>query len=230
MPFNIFRRKPLETGQGLDKGWQFHSRPNTLETVGYVFRIDADGVRYPVTRLSPEVLEGPEAGVSVHQRLDVKASAFARFLEVVDVSADASVGRTRSLEFEINEPVRILATDAAMEAVLEPVLKDFRPKAGNSYYVIRQTRSAKSMTFRINSDLMAELGGEAKVSANLRAGAKLDVGIGNAYSIHAKFPERLLVTFQPERILRVSAGLAEAGSYGLAPVTQTLDWREPAAN
>lgn len=229
MPFSIFRRKSPETGQGLEKGWQFYARPNTLETVGYVFRIDRDGVRFPVTGLNPEVMEGQEAGVRVHQRLKVKASALARFLDLVDFSADASLGRTRTLDFEINEPVRILATDAAMEAELEPFLEGFRPKEGNSYYVIRQTRSATSMTFRLNSDLIAELGGEAKVSANLRVGAKLEVGIGNAYEIHAEFPERLLVTFQPERIIRVSAGLAEAGSYGLAPVTQTLEWREPAA-
>jgi hypothetical protein len=228
MRFSIYRRKPPQTGVGLETGWQFFAYPNTLETVGFVFRIGGDGIRLPVAFLAPNVIQGQEAGIHVHQRFEVKASVLARFLNLIDLSADTSVGHKRTLNFEIKEPIRTLTTDAAIEAELEPFLEGFRPDEDSSYYVIRQTRSATSMTFRFGSDLMAELGGEAKVSANLCAGAKLNLGSETAYEIDAKFPERLLVTFQPERIVRISAGLAKAGSYGLAPVTKTLEWREPA--
>lgn len=229
MPFSIFKRKPKAIDEGLEQGWQFYARPNTLEQVGYVFRIDGDGVRFPVVQLAPKTMEGPEAGVRVHKRIEAKAGVLARFLDLIDVSANASVGRTRTLDFEIREPIRILSTDSEIETALDGFLDGFTPKDGNRYYVIRQTRSASSMSFRITSDLLAELGGEAAVSANVNAGLTLNALNGHEFEINQTFPERLLVTFQPERIERVSAGLAGSGAYGLTPVTQALEWREPAA-
>lgn len=229
MAFTIFKRRPKGKDTGLERGWEFYSRPNTLEPVGYVFRIDENGVRIPVTNLNVETTEGIEAGVKVTQRLEVKAGVLARFLELIDLSADANVGRTRVLEFEIHDPVRTSSTDMAVDPAIKDFLSDFTGKKGSRYFVIRQTRSAKSMTFRLTADLVAELGGEGKVTSGLKASAKLNVDRAGSYEIHQAFPERLLVTFQPDRIERVTAGLVEGGAYDLTPNEELLDWREPAS-
>ncbi len=228
MAFNIFKRRRREPEMGLERGWQFYARPNTLEPVGYVFRIDADGVRFPVTRCDVDTEEGIEAGVRVTQRLEVKAGIVARFLDLIDLGAEANVGRSRLLEFEIHEPIRVSSTDVAMEAAMKDFLRDFTGKKGNRYFVIRQTRSATSMIFRLSADFVADLGGEGKVSGGLKGGAQLKVDRAGNYEVHKAFPERLLVTFQPDRIERVAAGLAEEGGFGLTPTTETLVWREPA--
>ncbi len=228
MVFSILKRKPKTIEPGLERGWQFYARPNTLETVGYVFRIDEDDVRYPVTRLKVKTEKGVEAGVKVSQRMDVKAGVLARFLELIDLDADASIGRARLLEFEINEPIRVMTTEVAMEAALKKFQRGFTGKKGSRYYVICQTRSASSMTFRLSADFVAELGGEGKLSEDLKAGASLKVGRSGVYEIHQAFPERLLVTFQALRLERISAGLAEEGALGLVPATEMLEWREPA--
>lgn len=230
MPFNIFKRQPKQPDSGLERGWQFYARPNTLEPVGYVFRIDEHGVRFPVTQFPVETVEGVEAGVKVQQRIELKAGVLARFLELLDLSADTSAGRARVLDFEIHEPIRVSSMDVAIEGALRDFLDGFTAKKGHRYYVIRQTRSATSMTYSLTSEFLAELGGEAEVSAGLKAGARLKVAGGDRYEIHQEFPERMLVTFQPERIERVSFGLAEGGAFGLTPVADTLDWREPPAS
>ena len=92
MAISIFGRKRKQPEPGLERGWQFHARPNNLEPVGFVFRIDRHGVRYPVTQLEVESDEGVEAAVKVRQRMEVKVGALARFLQIIDLNADASVG------------------------------------------------------------------------------------------------------------------------------------------
>lgn len=228
MVFSFFKRKRRQPEMGLERGWQFYARPNTLEPVGYVFRIDEDGVRFPVTHFQVEQEEGVEAGVKVSQRVEVKTGILARFLELIDLGADASFGRTRVLEFEIHDPIRVSSTDVAMDAALKDFLREFTGKEKNRYFVIRQTRSASSMTFRMSAELVAELGGKGKVSDGLKAGATLKVDRAGQYEVHQTFPERLLVTFQPDRIERVTAGLAEEGAFGLTPTVEMLEWRETA--
>ena len=227
MAFSILRRKRKEHEIGLERGWQFYARPNTLEPVGCVFRIDKEGVRFPVTRLDVETEEGVEAGVKITQRTEAKVGVLARFLEIIDLSAKANVGQARVLEFEIQDPIRVLSTDVAIAAALKDFLGEFVGKKGNRYFVIRQTRSAKSMKFRLTAEQLAELGGEGKVSAGLKAGASLKLNRGGTCEINQPFPERLLVTFQPDGITRLKAGLAEEGAYGLTPTVETLEWREP---
>lgn len=228
MAFSVFRRKRDRGDELLDRGWQFYTQPTTLEPVGTVFRIDGDGVRYLVDRLDVPVDQGPEAGARVVRRTEVRLGVVARFLGLIGISANAAVGRTQLLEFETQEPIRTVSHDADVVGPLARFLRHFTPEEGSRYFLIRESRSARAVTFHLSNEQIAELGGEGPVGAGLSAGASVRVGRSGTFEIAQPFPERLLVTFLPYRIAQLTAGLGAAEpQLGLAPADGPLDWREP---
>ena len=66
------------------------------------------------------------------------------------------------------------------------------------------------------------------MSADVTAGASFRVRGSGTYEVTQPFPERLLVTFPPYRLTRLTAGLAGAEpQLGLVSADGPLDWREP---
>jgi hypothetical protein len=62
----------------------------------------------------------------------------------------------------------------------------------------------------------------------MTAGASFRVRGSGTYEVTQPFPERLLVTFPPYRLTRLTAGLAGAEpQLGLVSADGPLDWREP---
>lgn len=205
----------------------FFNQPTNLEPPGTVFRIDAGGCRFIVDRLTVEVDEGPEASSRLEQRMEVKLGVLARFVGLVPIGANVGGGRVQTLEFEVHDPVRAVTTDVALRAPLDILLEQLERRPDDRYFVIRETRSASGIIYRLSEGQVAELGGEGPVHAALSAGASLSAKGAGVYEITQPFPERLRVTFMPEEIKRVSAGLAGEPRLGLVPVTTALEWCEP---
>lgn len=157
MGFSIFKRRKTAPDFGLERGWQFYSRPNAIDVVGSIFRIDDDDVRFPVHRVDVGVDSTKEPGVSITTRAEITVGILARFLDLVHLSASAAVDKVRTLEYVLQQPERTSTTDVAIDAAMESFLAGFAGKKDNRYYVVRQTRSAMSMTFRLTEQLMTDL-------------------------------------------------------------------------
>lgn len=161
--------------------------------------------------------------------MDVKLSVLARFLGLVPIGANVGSGRVQTLEFEIHDPVRAITTDVALRAPLDVLLEQLERRPDNRCRgpnETRETRSASGIVYRLSKGQVTELGGEGPVHAALSAGASLSAK-GSGVEITQPFPERLRVTFIPEEIKCVSAGLAGEPRLGLVPVATALEWRQP---
>jgi hypothetical protein len=119
------------------------------------------------------------------------------------------------------------AFDAAPNQALAPALKDLNYRVDNRYYIIRETRSATTMVYRLTQSQVAAIGGEASLSAAFGVKAALDIGQGGLYEINQEFPQRMHVMFLAEEIAPVKSGLAGAQPVlGRRPVRHALVWSE----
>jgi hypothetical protein len=227
VPVSLFGCDKLEPAAVLEAGWQLYARPTTLEPVGTLFRIDERRRRFIVEAVAVETREGTEAAAKVKQRLQANICCFARFLGLDSYRGRLSARNAETLEFEIVSPFRQFASDAAMEKALAPALARFEYRAGNRYYVIRETRSATAMTYRLTQAQLGEIGGEASLAAALGAGAKLGAGQSGRYEINQSLPHRMRVMFLAEEIAPVKVGLAGSQPVlGRRPVREPLVWSE----
>ena len=226
MPFSLFGKAKREVAQILEAGWQLYAKPTTLEPVGTIFRIDQDRRRFMVDELSVPIREGNEVAASVKEKIRVNVGFFARFLGLDGAGGELRAGDEEVLEFEIVDTVRQLATDVALDKALAPVLATLN-KAGNRYYIIRETRSATAMTYRLTREQLGKLEAKVPVNSAVNVGATLQAGSGGLHEIDQKFPERMRVMFLAEEIGPLRAGLAAAEpTLGRMPVRQVLIWSE----
>jgi len=227
MPISLFGVDKLEPAAVLEAGWQLYARPTTLEPVGTLFRVDEKRRRFVIGEVAVETREGTEAAARVQQRLQANIGFFARFLGLDRCSGKLSAPNAEALEFEIVSPFREFAFDAAMEKAMAPVLARLHYRAGNRYYVIRETRSATAMTYRLTQAQLREIGGEASLAVALGAGAKVGAGQGGRHEIKQTFPQRVRVMFLAEEIAPLKPGLAGGQpALGRRPVREPLVWSD----
>lgn len=228
MGFFFGKKKGESPTPGLETGWQFYSKPTSTDPPGTIFRIDPHGVRYAVDKLDVKIENSVEGGGKTVHSGKTSVSIFARFLDATLIGAEAKGDKTNKLEFEINEPQLERTTDVEIKKVIDPYLVTFNFKQGNRYFIIREARSASSMTYRITEGQLVELGGKGTITADIGAGATVGNQKDGLQEIHQKFPERMRVMFLPEEIAPIGANLGTAGpKLGLLPVRETLEWREP---
>jgi hypothetical protein len=227
MPFSLFGSDSKKPAQLLDEGWQLYAKPTTLEPVGTLFRIDEQGRRFLVDEIAMQTREGAEAAARVQQRVQASVGMFARFLGLDSYSGKLGAQDAETLEFEIVNPVRQVVNDVALDKALAPVIASLNYRADNRYYVIRDTRSATAMTYRLTTQQLGSIGGEASLAMALGAGAQIGVGHGGLYEINQTFPERMRVMFLAEEIAPVKAGLGGAKpELGHMPVRTMLVWND----
>lgn len=226
MPISLFGRDQTKP-EILEEGWQLYAKPTTLEPVGTLFRIDDAGRRFLVDQVVVETLEGTEAVAKVKQQVQANLGFFTRFLGLDSFSGKLGGQDTETMEFEIVNPMRQTTFDAAMDRAMTPVLASLKYRADNRYYVIRETRSATAMTYRLTQAQLGEIGGDMSLAVALGAGAKISAGQGGLYEISQTFPDRMRVMFLAEEIVPVKAGLAGGQPMlGRIPVRHPLVWSE----
>jgi esterase/lipase superfamily enzyme len=228
MAFTLFGKKGRQPDDLLPPGWQFYSRPTSLEPPGTVFRIDPDGRRFIVTQLTPAVLRGPEPGASRIERIETRMSVLARLFGLQPMGVRLAAGTVKTLRFQIIEPVRTSTTDAVMDDVLRPFVAAMEFRKGNRYFVIRETRSATAMIYFLSKEEIGEVGGEAAIIAAGEGDVTLGVGSADLSEVTQSFPERLDVMFLADEIRPVVANLgAGEDALGRAAVAAPFDWVDP---
>ena len=223
MGFFKKKRKP-SPNRILQEGWQFYHRPTTLEPVGTVFRIDDEHRRYIVDELTIETSRGKEAGGHLEDQTEVGAGMLARLLGI-GPEVDSHAKTTEKVVFELRQAEREISTDMAVATALDPFLEKLKYRVDNRYFLIRECRWARAMTYRLSKQRVAEFGGETTLHESLTIGANLKSGNSRAYEIDCAFDQEMRVMFLPEEIKPVSAGLGLAQpELGLTPVVTPLVW------
>ena len=225
MPISLFGKDERKPADILEEGWQLYAKPTTLEPVGTLFRIDDKGHRFLVDQVDIKSQTGAEAAARVKQQVQTNIGFFARFLGVDSYGGKISAKNVEALEFEIIEPQRHSTFDAAIDRALAPVLKALNYRADNRYYVVRETRSATAMLYRLTKTQPGDIGGEASLPVALSAGVSVSAGQGGFAEINQTFPERMRVMFLADQIAPVKSGLAgDAPELGRLKLQTPLVW------
>jgi hypothetical protein len=157
----IFRKiRGLERPQVLEPGWQFYPRPTVLEPPGQVFRVDEHGRRLMVEALEVASHSGAEEVGRHHEVVEARMSMVARLIGIGGIGASsAKAGR---LVFELQGAEREYVEDTALNKVLES--QQIEQQTTDRYFVIRESLSARGITYRLEDEQLAKLGGEAMVT------------------------------------------------------------------
>ena len=217
-------RRPAEM---LEPGWQFYSKPTTLDPPGTVFRIDVAGRRYIVANLEVKATTGREASGKSIKSGQASVGLVASLLGMDKVGIGAKGRKVERLEFEITDPVKEETSDMAIDEVLDPFLERLDYRAENRYFIIREARMASAMKYFLSEQLVNDISGGMPAIESIKTRGEFKQVKKGQYELNQTFDEPMRIMFLPEEIVPISAGLAQATpELGLAPVNETLIWQE----
>lgn len=223
----IGRRKNDPPPEAFDRGWQFYTRPTTLEPPGTVFRIDPDKRRYMVGALDIEPTCGEEEAAAMHRRIETTLGAVLRFLGFDRFGGGGKLSAVEQLSFSLSEAEREALDDMMIQAPLAAFLEQLPYRADNRYFLIRECLSATSMTFELSKEQAAKVEAKAQISKVGEVGASAGRQAERAFSFPSSFPKRMRVAFLPEEITRTRSNLAGGPpSLGLVRVDEALVWED----
>jgi hypothetical protein len=210
----------------LEPGWQFYSRPTTLEPPGTVFRIDADQRRYVVDTLQVRLQTGDEAFGKHQESVAASLGILARLFARADVTARSA--KAEQLVFELAGAAREVVGDVDLDVVLQPFLKDLPYRVDNRYFVIRAARTATQITYCLRRSQVDDLGGEASLAECVALQGSLFTSNSNGeFELRQTFDKPMRVMFLPEEIKPRTAGLGGASpQLDLVPVEEPLVWKD----
>ena len=211
----------------LDPGWQFYSKPTTLDAPGTVFRIDNNGRRYTVGKLDIKTTRGKEAAGRSVKSGQASVGILASLFGLDKIGIGAKANKVERLEFQITNPVKDETTDMAIDEMIDPFLEQLDYRADNRYFIIREARIASAMKYFLSEQLVNDISGGAPAIENIKVEGEFKRRKKGEYELNQTFDEPMRVMFLPEEIAPISVGLAESKpQLGLAPVTETLVWDE----
>lgn len=210
----------------LPSGWQFYSKPTTLEPPGTVFRIDPDKKTYIVDVLKVKTQKGNEAFGKVQTSVQAKTSIIVSFLGLKNVSVSSSAKKNEQVTLEMQNLVREILTDKDLDPIIKPFLEGLDYRIKNRYFVIREATTVKEINFRLSKNQVGSLGGEASLKKALSMQGTIHSSKQKgSYVLQQKFEKPMRIMFLPEEIKPVSAGLGGKGpELGLVPVKDVLEW------
>jgi len=217
-------KKPAQI---LESGWQFYSKPTTLEPPGTVFRIDQSGRKYIVGELELIPIEGKEVIGTTEQVIEAEISVVAKILGKTNPDLKSTGRKIEKLRFEMIGAVREITTDNVIDDVLNNFKKKVRYRKDDRYFVIREARSAKELTYTLTENVVHELGGEGSFKEIADVKGNFFHKEGDAYILEQKFSTPMRVMFLPEEILMVGLSLSgETPEFETVPVKEVLIWTE----
>lgn len=225
--YNILSKGEKRVADILDPGWQFYSKPTTLDAPGTVFRIDDNDVRYKVGKLNVVTTQGKEAAGRNTKSGQVSLGILSSLLGLDKIGIDVKAKKVEQLEFEITDPVKEETSDMAIDKELDSFLEKLEYRADNRYFIIREARLASAMKYYLTEKLVNEITGGVKPIEDLKVEGDLNKGQEGEFELDQTFEQQMRIMFLPEEIVPISVGLSKATpQLGLAPVSEPLVWKE----
>jgi hypothetical protein len=222
---DLIDRRATAPAALLEPGWQFYTRPTSLEPPGTVFRIDKEGRRFAVAEIPTASATGAEAFGTTSVAIRTNARMLARFIGGhTDLAAGQKGDRLETLEFEMFDVQKEVTTDIA---ILE-LLMEFRSRVdyqpGNRYFIIRESRSALELRYSLSEQLVNALDGSAGLSQLVKGDSGLSYEKRESYVLKQRLPTRMRVMFLAEEIIPTTALIGDKPQFETTPVTEPLVW------
>lgn len=210
-----------------EHGWQLIMPPIEKLRVGTIYRIDPDGVTYRAGSIPVKSTAVREGDYRTEHGIKTDSSLILAFLRGEQIKS----GTIRAVEVQVSLKgvSRMITTDQDVDRALADFERAVgRYRANNRYYIVRETRAARSVRMLLSSDVLDAIGGEAGFGGALRAGISVRNGNKDSKIVDQEFSKPMLVEYLPERIGIVARNLAGTGPmFGRFPVTEPLQLRIP---
>ena len=194
---------PKLDGQ-FSEGFRAFPSARNFDPPGRVFRIK-DGVVYGVTTLAVVIEEGDEQTPYLR---DSRTFSLASLLDAfgiaggdIPITMKADLSKTAVFEVASTRGRREwISDDAGLRAKLSDKFKSIEVDKGSTYYLIRETISAKEVSYRTSANFLATLNARADLEKLLKGQGDLKVESGNEVSLIQKFSSPLRIWYKAETI------------------------------
>jgi hypothetical protein len=208
----------------LEPGWQFYSRPTSLEPPGSIFRVDPQRRRFAVTEIAPETTRGSEAFGAQSLAVRTTARMLAEFLGAPGAGGQQGE-RIEKLEFQMFDVEKEVTTDLAIAELLDEFRSKVNYRPDNRYFIIRESRSAMGLRYALSDEMMNSLQGSAGLAQLVKGKSGLSYDKRGSYVLDQKLPARLRVMFLAEELVPAKAMTGDRPRFETAPITEPLVWQ-----
>ncbi|MGI9422575.1 MAG: hypothetical protein ACR2PA_05235 [Hyphomicrobiaceae bacterium] len=197
---------------GLPKGYRCPLIPNGFDPAGSIYRIDRSGTYYRVKDFGsdPNVQKGRKSDIHIANYVlsdeqisstGLSANLLSKALPGLSASAYGNANSKISLGITVKDLRGEVIYDEAADYAMKWFRENITPRAGNRYYLVRETIKAGAVSYRLKEKDAAKFGGKAEMIK--LANAKGDVTVrDNAGSLEVEqtFEKRISVCTKPAEI------------------------------
>lgn len=143
------------------EGFEAFATPRTFDGPGTIYRIDPDGKRFLVATIKLKTSGGAEVvpkysstrDLSLNQLLEsIGANAAA-----LPAKATSELSSKSSTTIEATKAFRAISSDDDVTAALSAWATSAKPRPGSTYYLVRETISTNSLSYKVNRSWLANL-------------------------------------------------------------------------
>ena len=173
---------------GVPKGYQCPLVPNGFDPAGSIYRLEKDGTYYRVRDFTtdPSIMAlgafKREVPISNYQLSDTQqASAGLSFdllkkvLPGLTAEGSADYKKAMTVDITVEDMVGEVIDDHVADKIVDLFKATMTPKAGNKYFLVRETVRAGAVSYRLKQTDLAKLGGKAEVEKLAHAQANVTV-------------------------------------------------------
>lgn len=196
---------------GVPKGFQCPLVPNGFDPVGSIYRLDRDGTYFRVrdftadpaiAGLGPFKRDVPISNYKLSDTQQASVGMSLDFLKASTASAAADYKKAMTVEVTVEDIVAEVIDDHVAGKIVDLFKASMEPKAGNRYFLVRETVRAGAVSYMLKQTDLGQLGGKAEVAKLAQGQANVTVrDNGGQFEIKQTFkPDRMTVCIKSAEI------------------------------
>lgn len=201
---------------GVPNGFQCPLIPNGFDPAGSVYRLDKSGTYYRVKDFSKDpavmALTGIKRDIPISNYAlsdQQTASAGLSFellknaLPGLATDGTADMKKNVSVNIVVEDMMGESIDDSAADHILSLFKTSIEPKPGSTYFLVRETVKAGSISYSLKHEDVAKLGGKAQMEGLAKGSANVTFHDNNGgYEVKQKFsPDRIAVCVKSAEIV-----------------------------
>lgn len=201
------------------EGFEAFATPREFDGPGSIYRIEADGKRFPAGKVDFSAMGGgmevmPKYSRSLNLSLDQLLKNLGASAQLLPVSISANLSRTSEVNIESTTGTRLRAdTDDTVNAALQGWKPATKPSPNDQYFLIRETIQTRKLTYTVKNDWLASAGLDIQSLAKAGYTGTAKAASNNGLSLDASFERDLNVYYKTQRIEFRDALGAGPGNY-----------------
>ncbi len=201
---------------GVPNGFECPLVPNGFDPAGSIYRLDKAGTFYRVTAYGEEpailAMKGYRRDIKIADYAftdEQKSSAGISFavlqnaLPGLTAAANSDLKKSLKVDVVVSDMRAESIDDQVADHILARFQQDVKPRPGSTYYLVRETIRAGSISYGLKREDLAKFGSEAELSKLASGKANVTINDNNGLlAVTQTFaPDRVPVCIKPAEIV-----------------------------